>query len=127
VSYTAPGSRRTNSTIYSQLLAASDAAAPEDRQELAGLVATLEIHRGRLVGAVDLDAARNRPLDAAEAVAAQLNYDLRLLRLCRVLGIPCDASRFSQPGLERRRLEAAVKAALPTALPDVPATDPARH
>ncbi|HVX22194.1 MAG TPA: hypothetical protein VHB02_12650 [Acidimicrobiales bacterium] len=79
---------------------------------MAEAVAALEAHRKRLATTAAGDGAAGGRLDAAEAVAAQLSYDLRLLRLCRVLGIPCDVRRFAQPAAERRRLEEAVQAAL---------------
>jgi hypothetical protein len=39
------------------------------------------------------------------AIADELEYDIALIRFARLLGIPTDASSFSQPGVERERLE----------------------
>lgn len=49
-------------------------------------------------------------VDAAESLAAQVDYDRTLLRLCRLRGIACAPERFTRPDVERRRLEAALMA-----------------
>jgi hypothetical protein len=58
-----------------------------------------------------VDANGGRP-DAAAEIALQLEYDLVLLELCRARGIASDPDRFSQPVLERRRLERALTTAV---------------
>ena len=39
------------------------------------------------------------------AIADELEYDIALIRFARLLGIPADTRSFSQPGVERDRLE----------------------
>ena len=46
---------------------------------------------------------------AAAALGEELDYDIALLRLARLLEIPVDVQAFSQPSLERSRLEEAIK------------------
>ena len=48
---------------------------------------------------------------AASGLAVQLDYDLALLRLCRMRGIACGPERFGRPEQERHRLERALGAA----------------
>ena len=49
--------------------------------------------------------------DPAASLAAQLEYDLVLLELCRARGIASDPGRFGRPAVERRRLERALTTA----------------
>ena len=49
------------------------------------------------------------PGGAASALGEELDYDIALLRLARLLEIPVDVQAFSQPSLERSRLEEAIK------------------
>ena len=46
---------------------------------------------------------------AASALGEELDYDISLLRLARLLGIEVDVQAFSQPSLERSRLEEAIE------------------
>ena len=48
--------------------------------------------------------------DAPSRIAAELEYDRALIRLCRLHAIPADAGRFGRPMRERRRLEEALEA-----------------
>jgi hypothetical protein len=45
----------------------------------------------------------------ASALGEELGYDIALLRLARLLGIEVDVQAFSQPSLERSRLEQAIE------------------
>ena len=47
---------------------------------------------------------------AASALGEELDYDVALLKLARLLGIEIDVQAFSQPSLERSRLEEAIEA-----------------
>lgn len=47
---------------------------------------------------------------AASALGEELDYDIALLRLARLLGIQVDVRGFNQPHLERSRLEQAIEA-----------------
>jgi hypothetical protein len=59
-----------------------------------------------------LEAARyTAASDAPSTIARQIDYDLALVRLCRVHGIACDPASFTHPPAERRRLEEALEAA----------------
>jgi hypothetical protein len=44
------------------------------------------------------------------ALGEELDYDIALLKLARLLGIAVDVQAFSQPDLERSRLEQAIEA-----------------
>lgn len=46
----------------------------------------------------------------ASGLGEELAYDLALLRLARMLGIPVDVRAFGQPNVARSRLEQAVEA-----------------
>jgi hypothetical protein len=48
--------------------------------------------------------------DASSRIAAELEYDRALVRLCRLHAIPCGAERFTRPLRERQRLEDALEA-----------------
>ena len=87
-------------SIYGQLL---DTALHERRQlgSRGQRLAELLRCRGQLRGSE----ASNR---VADALADQLAYDVALIDLAQHLGIDCDAHRFDQPPLERRRLEDAL-------------------
>ena len=39
------------------------------------------------------------------AIADELDYDIALIRLARLLGLSAEAGSFGQPGVERERLE----------------------
>ena len=49
-------------------------------------------------------------VDAVDSLAAHVDYDRTLLRLCRLRGIACAPEQFSRPDAERRRLETALVA-----------------
>lgn len=73
------------------------------------LQALLQDRRRRMdtVSGGPVDTAGGRA-DAAASLAAQLEYDLVLLELCRARGIESDPGRFGQPAVERQRLERAL-------------------
>ena len=48
------------------------------------------------------------PLPAADALSAQIGYDVALIRYARCLGIACRASDFDPPAKGRRHLEQAI-------------------
>lgn len=49
-------------------------------------------------------------VDAVASLAAHVDYDRTLLRLCRLRGIACGPERFTRPEAERQRLEEALAA-----------------
>ena len=51
----------------------------------------------------------DRSSGAASALGEELDYDISLLRLARLLGIEVDVQAFSQPSIERSRLEDAIE------------------
>ena len=55
-------------------------------------------------------AGRSGRADTSSRVAAELEYDRALVRLCRVHAIDSGPERFSRPLRERRRLEEALEA-----------------
>jgi hypothetical protein len=48
-------------------------------------------------------------LNAFDGIASELEYDLALLRLCRVCEISFDVADFERPAAQRRRLEHALE------------------
>jgi hypothetical protein len=104
---------REGSSMYGQLLAA----VVDDESEDGGssmseqdLVRQLAHCRVRLAPSWSL-AQGALGVDAASSLAAQLQYDATLLRLCRLRGIASSPERFSRPDAERHRLERALAAA----------------
>jgi hypothetical protein len=101
---------RAMMSMYSQLLRASqerailagdDAAFEPDGETLARLL----VYRARLgEGHSSLGGG------SARDIAANLDYDLVLLRVCASRGIESDPAAFSRPLIERRRLENELRA-----------------
>jgi hypothetical protein len=90
-------------SMYSELLTASLAAQPNiesERGTPSHLLAHLMWCRQRLEGSV----SRSRREPEVD-LAANLDYDVALLRLCTARGIDSEPGRFAIPLLERRRLE----------------------
>jgi hypothetical protein len=69
------------------------------------LLARLTDCRKQLMGQATAAAPAPLPSGVAGDLAAQMEYDLALMRLCTVLGIEYDVERFDRPDHERRRLE----------------------
>ena len=96
--------------MYGRLLAMAvadelaDGEAPAEQD----LVRHLSDLRGRLAPRSPLFGPVT--VDAVETLAAHVDYDRTLLRLCRLRGIACAPERFSRPVAERQRLEAALMA-----------------
>lgn len=101
---------RKGTSMYAQLLALALAlaeAAPEPLTEHE-LVRELAHYRVRLVPRWGVGGG-SPVLDAASSLAGQIDYDLTLLRLCRLRGVPCSPEQFSRPQAARRRLERALR------------------
>jgi hypothetical protein len=101
-------------SMYSELLAASFDRVEQDdlraREEL--LLEELSECRARLTGTADDDApAEQAFLDAFGHIAREIDYDLALIRVCRLHGIDSNPALFTRPLEERRRLEQALEAA----------------
>jgi hypothetical protein len=101
-------------SMYSELLAASLRSTDPARDG----AATTEVALLSELAACRRDLTRARPAEAAGGgadasadIARQVDYDLALIRLCRLRGIDCDPGRFTRPLVERRRLEEALAAA----------------
>ena len=101
---TMPGS------IYSELLAVSLAV----EEETAGTHTASEewlLEEFLLARRHRLQAGRAAGrTDASSRIAAELEYDRALIRLCRLHAISAGAERFARPIRERRRLEEALEA-----------------
>jgi hypothetical protein len=101
-------------SMYSELLVASlrstDPARDGAGTTEAALLSELAACRRDLTRALPADAAGGG-VDASADIARQVDYDLALIRLCRLRGIDCDPARFTRPLVERRRLEDALVAA----------------
>ena len=93
-------------SMYSDLLAASVAAMPEDAGDVSAgeLLAVLIDARRRLSAA----SPTIGPSTPAAALAAHIDYDVALITFCAARGIVTDPDRFGSPGSERRRLERAL-------------------
>jgi hypothetical protein len=95
-------------SMYSELLEASYQSQSEtEPDDTSGdLLASLCQFRRRLVQAEANSGDGDGPV---EMLVPQLDYDLALLRLCRVRDIACDPALFAQPLEERHRLEQALE------------------
>lgn len=100
--------------MYGQLLAAvldaeseNDGGLAPDEQDL---VRELAHFRVRLAPSWGMGGG-GLGVDAASSLAAQLQYDATLLRLCSLRGIACSPEGFRRPEAERLRLERALAAA----------------
>jgi len=87
-------------TMYSELLLASFEQASAEG-EPGELLARLIACRHRLLSGPE----GGGEAEPASDLAANIAYDLALLRLCGSRGIDCDPRLFGQPLAERRRLE----------------------
>lgn len=100
--------------MYSELLAVAYRAAPGRHEELEGerleRVLRHELAECRRQLSAHAGTGRGRPAvsDPPVDIARQIDYDLALIRLCRVHGIECDPASFTRPYAERHRLEEAL-------------------
>ena len=94
-------------SMYGQLLAAAMARGTDEPATERDLVRELAHLRLRLAPRWGVDGGSPR-VDAAASIAAQVEYDLTLVRLCRRRGVDSALEAFARPGLERRRLERAL-------------------
>ncbi len=105
---------RQGSSMYGKLLAAVlDAESEKDGglvQDERDLVRELAHFRVRLAPSWAMNGG-GLGVDAASSLAAQLQYDATLLRLCCLRGITCSPEGFRRPEAERLRLEQALAAA----------------
>ena len=98
-------------SMYSELLVAALQVAPGPSEALEGqrledaLGLELAECRRRLAARGPQRQELQGKNDAPVEIALELDYDLALIRLCKVHGIACDARRFTRPSPERRRLE----------------------
>ncbi len=91
-------------SMYTQLLdAALDHRRVAQPTETTRVLAELRVRRSELLHDVREDAD-----DVSVVLARQIAYDLALLRLAAVVGLPADPSRFEPPEMERHRLEEAL-------------------
>lgn len=101
-------------SMYSELLAASYERMELDDQRAREehLLEELNECRARLAGSagegVSDEAAQP---DAFGGIAREIDYDLALIRICRLHGIDSRPALFTRPLEERRRLEQALEAA----------------
>jgi hypothetical protein len=95
--------------MYAELLAvsldASVAEAADGPTSVGAVLAELFLAQGRLRRQADGEDDR---VPAVDTVTAQLHYDVTLLRLCSLMGITCDPTRFTQPSTERQRIHRAM-------------------
>lgn len=96
--------------MYGQLLAVALADGERDGQSEQDLLRELAHYRVRLMPRWGVGGG-GPAVDAASSLAAQIDYDLTLLRLCQLRGIPCAPEGFGRPEPERHRLEKALSAA----------------
>ncbi len=95
-------------SIYSDLLkiALDQSAEVEAQLTSAG---TLAVYlRSRAV--LQADVEQERPWESSDKLFAELDYDIALIRVCRLVGIASAVQAFDQPGAERARLEQALVA-----------------
>lgn len=103
-------------SMYSELLAMSiekgEEAVDGDRSLLeARLLHELAEHRSRLRQEHAPGTLVIGEMDTPSRIAREIDYDLVLIRLCRLHDIACDPASFTRPLVERRRLELALQAA----------------
>jgi hypothetical protein len=100
-------------SMYSELLFASlRSVAGADRDDDRGRERELLLElaeRRRRLGAGPAQIGQPATLEASSGLASQLDYDMVLIRLCRLHGIRFDPADFTRPLVERRRLEGALR------------------
>lgn len=100
-------------SIYSELLEVSMRLGESSSGEVGDdrvheLLRVLAECRHRLVHKYQYERLASR--DVSSDLAAQLDYDMALIRLCRLRGIDCSPAGFTPPILQRRRLEGELRA-----------------